>query len=168
MKTNLVVLFVLVCLQSLSIAADKKPGSDAVVVEVLNSPLPHEESKRWNFLWDTFANKPAETQFSSYSTGKWKDNYAVFSGVLVKKAGRQKLDSVSLRKALDLVLKDSKDKIAYLPVGAYQTTLDGGLIWIITVKWELPDMGDNPKLGHIRMFAFDQKTLKQVAFCTCT
>lgn len=74
----------------------------------------------------------------------------------------------ALSKALDLVLKDSKDKIAYLPVGAYQTTLDGDLVWIITVKWEYPDFGDNPELGHIRMFAFDQKTLKQVAFCTCT
>jgi hypothetical protein len=66
--------------------------------------------------------------------------------------------------------EDSKGKIAYLPVGAYQTTLDGRLIWIVTVKWEYPTMGSSGEsvgLGHIRMFAFDQKKLKRVAFCTC-
>jgi len=92
-----------------------------------------------------------------------------FQQSLGPKGDGQKLDSASLRKALVLVLTHSQDKIAYLPVGAYQTTLDGNLVWIITVKWEYPDMGngESPELGHIRMFAFDQKTLKQVAFCTC-
>ena len=73
-------------------------------------------------------------------------------------------ESFRVSKALDLVLKDSKDKIAYLPVGAYQTTLEGKPIWIIRVKWEYPPMGS---LGHIRMFAFDQKTLRQVGVVTC-
>lgn len=70
------------------------------------------------------------------------------------------------RNALDLVLKHSKGRIAYLPVGAYQGTLDGTLIWIVTVKWEVPSMGGDG-LGHIRMFAFDQKTMKQVGYETC-
>jgi len=119
------------------------------------------------FLWGNFANKPEEHQFDSYGADNWKDNFAVFAKTLVQKADDHKLDSASLRKALDLVLKDSYDKIAYLPVGAYQTTLDGELIWLIAVKWEYPAMGKNAGLGHIRVFAFNQKTLKKVGFVTC-
>ena len=107
-------------------------------------------------------------QFNSYTTGHWKDSFELFAAALISKANKQKLDSTSLRRALDLVLKHSKDKIAYLPVGAYQTTLDGKLVWIITVKWEYPPEEGETGLGHIRMFAFDQKTLEQVAFDTCT
>jgi hypothetical protein len=166
MKTYLSILAIL-CFSVCSQAADEKPAPDAVVVKVLSAPLPHEEDKRAKFLWDTFANKPEEKQFNHYTTEKWKDNFAVFSKALIQKAKDQNLDTDSLRKMLDLVLKHSKGKIAYLPVGAYQTTLDGGPVWIITVKWEYPSKDEAPGLGHIRMFAFDQKTMKQVAFDTC-
>ena len=67
----------------------------------------------------------------------------------------------------DQVLEFSKGKTAYLPVGAYQTTLDGSPVWIVVVKWESPRMGKVVGLGHICMFAFDQKTLKRVAFNSC-
>ncbi len=62
------------------------------------------------------------------------------------------------------------DTFAYLPVGAYQTTLDGELVWIVTVKWEYSLMGEKDKsafLVHICIFVFGQKTLKQVGFMTC-
>ena len=132
--------------------------------------MPQEESKKEKFLWDSFANKPDEQKFNSYTTEKWKQTFEVFAAALEKKAADQKLDSVSLGKVVDLVLKDSKEKIAYLPVGAYQTTLEGKLVWIVTVKWEYPSMameGESVGLGHIRAFVFDQKTLKQVGFMTC-
>ena len=118
---------------------------------------------------DIFA-KPDEKKFSSYTTEKWQQNYGAFAAALVKMADEQKLDSSSLRKALDLVLKDPKNKIACLPVGAYQTTLDDKPVWIITVKWEGLPMDGNGKirgLGHIRVLVFDQKSLKQVGFVTC-
>jgi hypothetical protein len=67
---------------------------------------------------------------------------------------------------LGLVLKDSKDEIAYLPVGAYQTTLDAKPVWIIVVKWEYPSF-EGSGLEHIRIFAFDQKTLERVGYMTC-
>jgi hypothetical protein len=137
------------------------------VVKLLEKPLPTEERKKEAFLWDNFANKPEEKKFDSYGTEKWKRNFSLFAKSLVQKAAEQKLDSASLRKALDLVLKDSKDKIAYLPVGAYETTRDGKPTWIIAVKWEYPSEGANPGLVHIRVFAFDQKTIKQVGFVTC-
>jgi len=167
MKTYLSVFLVIVCFSLFSQTTNERPAPDAVVVKVLNVPLPHEESKRAEFLWETFANKPEEKQFNHYTTEKWKDNFAVFSKSLIQKAKDQNLDIDSLRKILDLVLKHSKGKIAYLPVGAYQTTLDGSPVWIITVKWEYPSKDEALSLGHIRMFAFDQKTTKQVAFNTC-
>ena len=166
MKT--IVAFALLCFISLAHTAEEKPGADAVIVKVLDSALPNLEADKDKFLWVHFANQPEEKQFNVYVTTKWKDNFSVFAKSLVQKADRQKLDSASLAKALDLVLKDSKERIAYLPVGAYQTTLDGKLVWIITVKWEYPSMGEASGLGHIRVFVFNQKTLKQVGFVTCT
>jgi hypothetical protein len=145
---------------------DEEPLPIAVVVKVLDTPLPREEEKKNKFLWDNFANKPEEEVFSSYTVKKWKINFAIFSNALVKKAENQKLDSVSLRDALDLVLKDSKYELAYLPVGAYQTMLDEKPVWIIAVKWEHSSRG-KALLGHIRMFVFEQKSIKQVGFVTC-
>ncbi len=60
--------------------------------------------------------------------------------------------------------------MAYLPIGAYQTTLDRKLVWIIAVKWESLSMAEVVKgvnLGHIRAFVFEQKTLKRVGYITC-
>ena len=155
------------CFSSFSEAVGERPAPDAVVVKVLSVPLPHEETNRAGFLWNTFANKPEEKQFNHYTTEKWKDNFAVFSKTLIQKAKDQNLDTDSLRKLLELVLKHSRGRVAYLPVGAYQTTLDGNLVWMITVKWEYPSKDEALSLGHIRMFAFDQKSTKQVAFNTC-
>ena len=170
MKTILVIFLAAVCISLASCAADEKPAADAVVVKAIDGPLPSEKEKQDRFLWDSFANKPNEQKFNSYTTEKWKETYGVFVTALLKKADEQRLDSISLRKTLDLVLKDSKDKIAYLPVGAYQTTLDGKPVWIVVVKWEYPSMaekGQSVGLGHIRAFVLDQKTLKQVGFMTC-
>jgi hypothetical protein len=146
--------------------ANEKPGPDAVVVTVLDSPLPSKDEENQAFLWMTFANKPAEEQFASYGVEKWKPRYWKFAASLVEKAKVGGLDSASLGKVLYMVLKTS-DGLAYLPVGAYQTTCDGRAVWIITVKWEAPGWGEGASLGHIRMFAFEQKTLKQVGYVTC-
>src|SRR5579863_2383080 len=128
---KILVFFAIACPALLSYAADQKPAPDAVVVKVFDKPLPHEEGKRERFLWDNFANKPDEEQFNAYGADNWKDNFAVFTKILERKAGDLGLDSASLREALDLVLKDSNGQIAYLPVGAYQTTLDSESIWLI-------------------------------------
>jgi hypothetical protein len=150
-----------------SFAAEKTPPPSAVVVRVLAKPLPPEGSAQTAFLWDNFANQPDEQQFNSYTAEKWKSTFTTFAEVLEKKAKDQRLDAVSLRKALDLVMKDSQDMLAYLPVGAYQTTLAGSPVWIITVKWENAAMGKKSELSHIRAFAFDQRNLKRVGFMTC-
>ena len=167
MKICLTAIFAIACLSSLGQAAGDKPKPEAVVVKVLRAAMPHEADKRAEFLWDHCANKPEADKFSSYSTDKWKENFAAFAEALVTKAKAQKLASASLRKAHGQVLKDSRDEIAYLPVSAYQTTLDGKLVWIITVKWEYPSMGEGSGLVHIRMFALDQKTWERVGYGTC-
>jgi len=151
----------------LPFAGDDKPGPDDVVVKTLDKPLPQEGYKRERFLWNNFANKPEEQKFDSYVADVWTTNFAAFANALVQKVHNQNLDSASLRKALDLVLKHSEGKIAYLPVGAYQATSDGKLVWIITVKWEYPSTGDKASLAHICMFAFDQQSLKQIGFASC-
>jgi hypothetical protein len=165
MRTKVSFLTVVLVLAGCSIAT--LPSPDGVVVKALDQRLPSEEEKEEEFLWDVFANKPNELKFESYTTEHWKQNFELFAAILVKKADDQRLDSISLRKVLNLVLKDSEDRIAYLPVGAYQMTLDGAPVWVITVKWENARTGKRFKLMHIRIFVFNQKSLKQVGFCTC-
>ncbi len=148
MKTFLSAILALICLPPVLGAVSERPAASDAVLKVLREPLPVEVRKRDGFLWDHFANKPEEEKFSSYTTEKWKDNFAAFTEARAAKASDQKLDSASLRKALDVVLKHSKGEIAYLPAGAYQTTLSGKLVWIITVKWEYPNFGEaNPHWG---------------------
>ncbi len=142
-------------------------GVDATVVKVLESPLPDHLDHRKRFLWDKFANQPEEQKFNYNKTDKWRDNFSTFAQNLTRQAQIQKLDSASLRHALDLVLQDAKDRLAYLPVGAYHTTLNRQPVWIVTVKWEYSFEGDSATLSHIRVFAFDQKTLEQVGYVTC-
>jgi hypothetical protein len=163
-------MFIAVCASCTLMAAEQKPVPEDVVVKALHEPLPPAEDKKHSFLWNNFANKPDEEKFAVYGIDKWKETFEVFAAALVKKAAKEKLDAVSLRKILDLILKNRKDDVVYLPVGAYQTTLEGDPVWILPVKWEYPSFtvpGESGRLGHIRIFVFDQKTLKQVGFVTC-
>ena len=140
---------------------------DAVVVKVLDQPLPSDEGQRRQFLWDSFANKPEEKQFASYKTDNWQERFAVFGNQMMQKARSQGLDEASLQVALDRMLEHAFGAaIALLPVGAYQTTLDGVPVWIVVAKWEYPGFAD--KLTHVRIFAFDQKTMNLLGLATCT
>lgn len=146
----------------------KRPGPEAVVVKILDQPLPADKSAMEEFLFGTFANKPGEGQFGSYTTAGWQTNFEAFSAAMVQKAEKQKLDAGSLEKVLDLIREDSKNQLAYLPVGAYQANFNDKPVWIVTVKWESAEgMGEGSNLGHIRIFVFDQQTLNQVGFSTC-
>ena len=168
MKVHLGILVAILGFCSCSHPGKEDSTPNGVVVKVLKISLPEDEDKRGGFLVSAFMNKPEERKFDLYTTENWKSNFTAFAEALVQRAADQKLDSASLRSVLDLVLKDSQDKIAYLPVGAYQATLAGKPVWIVTVKWEYPNTGMGTlRLVHIRAFAFDQKTLKKVAFMTC-
>ena len=148
-------------------AVEDKPSSNTVVVKVITTPLPKDERKRKTFLFQCpFAKGSGSKKFSVYTTNQWEDNYKTFSNELVMKADKLKLNSKSLRKALDLIMKESKASVACLPVGAYQTTFKNQLVWVIRLKWERTDEED-AQLGHIRAYAYDQKTLEKVGFATC-
>jgi hypothetical protein len=150
--------------------AKKLPSPADVVVAVLSAPLPHDKMKRADFLWDSFANKPEEEQFSSVTTENWESKFKLYENAIVRKASKKKLDTASLVRALAIIQQQGSEyKLAYLPVGAYQTTFDGVPVWIVTVKWETaePFRVQHLPFAHLRMFAFDQGTLKLVGFNTC-
>jgi hypothetical protein len=148
-------------------AGDESMKVDELVVKALKASLPHEAGKREEFLWRC-SNESERRRFNPYTIKNWKAHFDRFATTLVTKAHEQNLDSVSLRKAFHLVLKDSENhKLAYLPTGAYETTLDGEPVWIITVKWEGLGAGEEAQLAHIRVFAFEEKTLQRVGFETC-
>lgn len=144
---------------------------DDVVVKALDAPLAKEEDG--SACLDAFFNHPDEMKFDIPLTKDWRKRFEAFAKSLLRKATDQKLDSGSLSKALDLVLKHAgkdgeEDQIAFIPVGAYQATFDKRPVWVVAVKWEYPSAGDDEILmGHVRIFAFDQKTMKRVGFCTC-
>lgn len=154
----------LILISGLVFSDDKKAGADDVVVKKLEVPMPNDENMRAKFLWDNFANKPEEMLFSSYLSDNWKKDYIIFAEALVSKARNNKLDTDSLQKILSLIQENPKNYGDCLPVGAYQTTLNSEPIWIIIIKWGQ----DKPRgLSHVKMLAYDQKNLKQVAFNTC-
>ena len=165
----------LACLVACSLRlawADSVPGPNEVLVAQIAEPLPHDKSKREQFLWDTFANKPQEQKFIYYHPVDWKQDFATFAQTLVRKATEKSLDAASLSRALAAILKDADPEVAYLPIAAYQTTLDGKPIWIVTANWEYASWVAKARpgriaMGHIRMFAFDQKTTELLAFMTC-
>ncbi len=166
----LFILAVLVSMSTPSFAAGEKPPPEAAIVKVIDQELPSEEDAKQKVLLNVFFDRPDEEKFESYTTENWKQLFAAFATSLTRKAVDQKLDAISLRKVLEFILADAGDQLAYLPVGAYQTTMSGSRVWIITVKWEDPSMSENgksPTLTHIRVFVFDQKTSKLVGFTTC-
>lgn len=127
---------------------------------------PIEIDDRGQFLFDSFANQEGEKKFSRFITSDWRRDFAIFAEALLQKATDQGLDASSLRKCLDLIHADAGEHHSYLPVGAYQTTLDGNMQWIIVVKWEIGDPA-HATLGHICIFGFDQKNLEMWARCSC-
>lgn len=161
-------IFASICLLLLSQAAEGGSGKDNVVLAVLDSPFPVDSEQMQEFLWKQVASRPEASNFSSVSTSKWKNKYRRFADTLIQKAADQKLDSVSLRKVLHLILDHSGGKIAYLPVAAYQAMKDDKPIWIVTVSWEYPLINNRyTRFYHVRVFAFDQETLTQVGYVTC-
>jgi len=97
---------------------------------------------------------------------QWKTHYAAFSRSLVSAAKKEKLESTSLGKILEIV-RNAKEN-AGLPVAAHATKVNGELVWVVSLRWELEGLvKEGSTMGHIRSFTFTQKTLKQIDFNTC-
>jgi hypothetical protein len=162
MKLEFLILIAALTFCSCSRLTGDNSKSSEQAVALLKKPLPTDEKKKRDFLISIFGKEECN---DTYTADNWRSNFTVFAEALVQGARDQNLDSTSLRSALDSVLKHSQDRIAYLPVRAYQTTHRDATVWIVVVKWEYP-MPEVP-LCHVRAFAFDQKTLEQVGFATC-
>jgi hypothetical protein len=143
-----------------------------VVVGGCHDPFPAEEKLRFGFLAHNFLETEESVRFRTQTTENWKTKYDEFSQALVRKATDRGFDSASLAKIMKLVLEDAEhEKCAYLPVGAYVTTQESDLVWIVEVNWasDLLPRSDGKQwtMSHVRAYAFDQKTLKQMGFATC-
>ena len=149
-----------------SAVGDDRPGPGEVVVRDLGSKLPYWSFMRSRYLWKQFVNAPDEAKFISYETDGWMDNYSIFADALTRKARSNGLDATSLGKVLEVILQGA-DGLALLPVGAYQVTLKGEPVWIVVVNWERVSPNHSFFLAHVRVFAYDQKTLGLVGFVTC-
>lgn len=143
----------------------RAPGPEAVVVRSIRESLPGAERERPQFLWDRFVNKAEEEPFGSLASKDWSVLYAGFAESLAAKAAKQGLEAEPLRHALATVRSHAGESLAYVPVGAYRTSLNGKAVWIVVVKWAEPSA--DPNVGHTRVFAVDQQTGQQVGFVTC-
>jgi len=145
-------------------------GPEEVVVRKIEESLPDDEEKTSEFLWSRFANKPEEKRFDHVATAAWDAAWLMFANSLTKRAREAGLDSESLQKVLDAMSKDPVNSKPCLPVGAYQSARNGNPVWIVVVKWG-QETQTNPDIqiigGHVRVFAFDQKTLKKIGFTSC-
>jgi hypothetical protein len=151
-------------------ATNPRKAAAGVVVARLDAVLPADKNQR--SLWLSEHIDSQEGKFGSQTTREWRRNYDVFSRALSEKANRLGFDSESLSRIINCILEDAGGQpLAYLPVAAYETTLNGEPVWIVAVHWEeyfgpevpIPAMA----MSHIRSYAFTQRDLKQVGFITC-
>lgn len=147
----------------------KKLGPSEVVVKVLDMVLAEDRQTRNNYLFFEFANKPDEQKFNAFSTENWEVSYLEFAKSLTAKAKSQKLNWKSLEGVLKLIQQHSNKKFAYLPIAAYQAKLNSDLVWIVPVKWEFAtsEVRKVQSMSHIRIFAYNQKSLEEVAYTSC-
>lgn len=149
-------------------SSESLPAAGAVFVAQLEKELPREQEAASRFLWENFATKPEAKQFRSLSTRGWKQTAREFEVALLEKAQNLKLDAVALKRCLKAV-SDETSGLAWVPVGAYLVTQEKQPIWIVVCRWEsLGGAKEVQKLGHVRVFAYNTKRIRKVAFVTCT
>jgi hypothetical protein len=170
MKRAHLIFFIISAATLCGCATTPQRASRGVVVTRMDAVLPADQNQR--SLWLSANVDTEESKFSSQTTRNWKRNYEVFSKALLIKANSSGFDSASLSKILKLILADTNGKfLAYVPIAAYATELNSEPVWIVVVHWELTfgpeDLIPIRPLSHVRIFAFTQKDLMQVAFLTC-
>lgn len=128
----------------------------------------HERYQR--ILWDTFANKCPEDQFSRITAADWREKWSFYSAKLVGKATPAGFSDKQLALALSAIDPGPKSKRALLPVGAYLDTSDSGDVWIIVCKWEYAapnDEGIYLNLGHLCGWVVRDSDQQVLTFFTC-
>lgn len=131
-----------------------------VLVMKIDLDLEEHQDPDWEPLWENFANRPYEKQFSSMTTKDWFNNWDQFQSKLVSAAEAQHLDSENLRTILSSLKPESDSRIAEIPVGAFLATKGNDPVWIVIIKWEHAGMATFDKkeewmsLGHIKILVF--------------
>jgi len=151
-------------------ATSAQKESRFVIVNRIAAVLPSDENER--SVWLSIHVDTLEKQFQSQTTRWWKTNFEVFSRALVEDARSSRLDYASLSNVLKRVLADTDGNyLAYIPVAAHATTLNGEPVWIVVVHWEHWFGSQDPNgvsaLSHVRTFAFTTNDLKLVGYVSC-
>ncbi len=147
---------------------------DKVVVENMDLDLGLPQEHKGELLWNAFANKPYESQFSKLSTKNWFAHCELFQARIISLAEAEGFDVESLRKALNGLNLRAADKTARIPVGAFAARKGTENVWIIVIKWEYArsyeDNGETQwsSLGHIEVVAISMKDCKKVDSVRCT
>lgn len=125
-------------------------------------------------LWDTYANKPEETQFQLVTTENWYEKWSHYKEKLIVVTNKLKLPGEFLRKCIEKVEPNPNDKIALLPVGAYLAANGAERVWILICKWEYAEAHTGadgkkryPQFSHIRGWAIQETELTRLVFFTC-
>lgn len=118
-------------------------------------------------LWDYFANKPYESQFSTMSTKNWEKDWIKFRDKILQKARSQNHETDTLKSILEKSHADTKARSAKreiieakIPVGAFLANQGKEKVWIVVFKWEYvnydkeKDEYEDMSFGHIEVLAF--------------
>jgi hypothetical protein len=107
-----------------------------VFIETLDLDLDAIQDPDWNPLWENFANRPFEKQFTSMSNENWFEKRGRFEAELLARARDGKHDAASLARVFDSIRPKPDDRTAWIPVCAFRALKGGEPVWIIATKWE--------------------------------
>ncbi len=178
MKTILLLFFLIVVAGCTTLDVEKADSIadqllDKVVVERIDLDFDSPREDKGDLLWNNFAGKPYEDQFSELSTKNWYVNCQKFRDRLISRAQAGGFDADSLRRILDGLNFKQDDKTARIPVGAFAAHKGIEDVWIIVLKWEYPGSYEEDgklywhNLGHIEVIAFRMKDGKEVDSVKC-
>lgn len=131
-------------------------------------------------LMEKFGSK-GDSGLSSITTENWQEKWSKYKNRLIEKAAEEKFDAKSLANCLDKIESESKNvekkyEVALLPIAAYLAKNGEKDVWVIVCLWEYagsvsssrePDKKSFLCLGHIRIWAIEAESLKQIAYSTC-
>lgn len=140
-----------------------------VMVKRMDLDLSRKQTFDGELLWNTFANRPYETQFSILNVKNWYWKSRQFQSRILLEAKKNGFDCKSLQKVLKQLKIKKNDETARIPVGAFAARNGSREVWIIVVKWEFAAPYNAYRSQHwlsmeyIEVAAFDMKNGKKVA-----
>jgi len=142
-------------------------------VQVCELVPPVEEAALVNYVRKVTVPGWKAESLSAITTADWQDTYQAASETLCTMAEQKGLDSVSLKKCLDLAYAHGEG-LAYFPVAAFWCPIEKGHgLWVLAIHWEMPRFEDEngvihyAKMRHVRSLGYDSKTFQLVGFSTC-